>query len=132
MRPMLAAVLLLAGTALPAPAHFVWIVPTDAAGNAQVIFSDTLEPDDNVPITKIAATHLFLRGADKDRPLKLAEGKHAYKVTLPGSGPAVIGGSCDYGVLLKGDAGPFRLQYHAKALVGPRGSTAPLAEAWAR
>jgi uncharacterized GH25 family protein len=110
--------LLLAVTALPAPAHFVWIVPDQ--GGALVIFSDNLQPDAKVPVTKIAATEVFALGEDgKATALKAVEGKDAYRVEAPGKGVVLVG-VCRYGVVQKGKAEPFLLVYCAKALVGAR------------
>src|SRR5262249_15906359 len=46
--------------ATSASAHFVFIVH-DLIGEYRVIFSDTLKPDENVPIEKVATTKAFLR-----------------------------------------------------------------------
>jgi uncharacterized GH25 family protein len=121
MRRWSAAFLLLCGFALPARAHFVWIVPDKAAGgsDALVIFSDDQKPDANVPVTKIARTELFaVAPGGKLGDLKATEGKDAYRVPAPAKGPVVYGGVCRYGVVQKGKAEPFLLVYCAKALVG--------------
>src|SRR5207244_2049494 len=108
-----------------ARAHFVWIVP-DQAG-ALVIFSDTLQPDAKVPVTKIAATEVFVIGAGgKTAPLKATLRKDAYRVDAPGKGrPAVLGAVCHYGVVQKGKADPFLLVYCARALVGAMPQDSP-------
>jgi uncharacterized GH25 family protein len=121
MRRWSGAFLLLCGLALPARAHFVWIIPDKGAGgsDALVVFSDDQAPDPNVSVTKIARTELFAVGADgRTIPLKATEGKDAYRVAALGKGPAVYGGVCRYGVVQKGKAEPFLLVYCAKALVG--------------
>jgi len=46
-----------------AQAHFVFIVPDATGAGAKVVFSDSLSPDENVPIAKIANLKLFLRDA---------------------------------------------------------------------
>lgn len=111
--------LLLSAFALPARAHFVWIVP-DRGGKpeAQVVFSDDLQPDAKVPVTKIAKTELFVVTAGKATPLKATLGKDAYLVSVPGKGGSVVAGVCRYGVTQRGKAEPFLLTYHARALVG--------------
>ncbi len=134
MKRWCAVLLVLAVCALPAQAHFIWIVPLKGAEapGALVIFSDDLEPDANVPIKKIEQTEVFLLGSDgKVTPLKKAavEGKNAYRVTAPGKGPEVIAGVLRYGVIQRGKAEPFRLTYHAKALVGATLQQAP-AQFW--
>ncbi len=123
------AFLLLCGLALPARAHFVWIVPDKGAAggsDALVIFSDDQQPDSKVPVTKIARTELFAVGPSATiTPLKATEGKHAYRVAAPAKGPAVLAGVCRYGVVQKGKAEPFLLTYCAKALVGATLREAP-------
>ena len=57
MKRCVTCLLLLAWAALPARAHFIWIVPDGTDGTkAKVIFSDSLEPDEGVPVEKIAAS----------------------------------------------------------------------------
>jgi uncharacterized GH25 family protein len=102
-----------------AQAHFPFIVPEADGGAAKVIFSDDLVPDTNVNVEKLANTKLFLRDSGgKDMPLESKKGDGFYSVVLPGSGPRVVYGVTEYGVLQKGDAKPFRLVYFPKAVVG--------------
>src|SRR5262245_31221402 len=111
MKRCVLSLLLVALAAVPAPAHFIWIVPDGAdATRAKVVFSDTLGPDDAVDVEKIAATKLYLRdGEGKVASLGWTKGEHAYLVNVPGKGPAVVGGVCAYGVLQRGDSKPFLL-----------------------
>jgi hypothetical protein len=128
MKHWSAAFLVVLGFALPAPAHFVWIVPGADGGGALVVFSDDQNPDAKVPVSKIAATELFAINADGSvTPLKATEEKNAYGVAAPAKGPAVLGGVCRYGVVKKGKAEPFLLVYCAKALLGgtPHGAPEP-------
>jgi hypothetical protein len=123
MKRCLSAVVVLAALALPARAHFLWIVPDPTAPGkpaaAKVIFSDSLEPDTNVPVTKVAATKLWIRDADgKTTEGKWAEGKHAYTITLPDGQPRLIGGVCHYGVFQRGKEEPMLLNYYAKTVAG--------------
>jgi uncharacterized GH25 family protein len=112
-----AAVLLLA-TAV-SQAHFPFIVPEADGASAKVIFSDTLEPDPDVNIEKLASTKLFVRDASgKDLPLDWKKGDAFYSAAVPGSGPRVVYGVTEYGVLQKGNAKPFRLTYLPKAMIG--------------
>jgi len=60
MRTTLAACVLL-GLAGFAQAHFIWLTPESDKSSALMIFSDSLEPDGNVPITKIAQTKVLAR-----------------------------------------------------------------------
>jgi uncharacterized GH25 family protein len=122
MKRCLSALVVLAALALPARAHFLWIVPDqDAAGKpltAKAIFSDTLEPDTNVPVTKIAKTKLYFRTADgKTTEGKWTEGKHAYTITLPNDKRCLVVGVCHYGVYQRGEEEPVLLNYYAKAVV---------------
>lgn len=117
-RALLALVALAAGAAA-AGAHFVFVLPDPAGAKAQVVFSDELAPDKDVPIAKIAGTKLFVRGADgRPAALSLEKGEHAYTAKLPGTGPRIVYGTTDYGVLQKGKEKPYLLRYHPKAIVG--------------
>ena len=94
-------------------AHFPFIVPDDKGATAKVVFSDTLEPDTNVNIEKLANTKLTLRdAAGKESPVEWKKGDGFYALAIPGSGTRVVYGVTDYGVLQKGDAKPFKLTYY--------------------
>lgn len=102
-----------------AQAHFPFIVPDAEGTTAKVVFSDSLAPDTDVAIEKIAGTKMFIRDSSgKDLPLEWKKGEGCYEVKLPGAGPRVAYGVTEYGVLQKGDAKPFRLVYFPKALLG--------------
>ena len=99
--------------------HFPFVVPDAKGESAKVVFSDTLEPDADVNIEKIANTKLTLRdAAGKESPLEWKKGDGFYAVNVPGSGDRVIYGVTDYGVLQKGDTKPFKLAYYPKAVIG--------------
>lgn len=121
MRRLLTLCMLLA-LAVPARAHFIWLVP-DADGkghSAQLVFSDTLGPDEAVLISKVAQTKLFARAGLKgaDVPVTMTPQKHSYRVTVKATeGPILIGGICQYGVLARGKSEPFLLMYYPKLLV---------------
>jgi len=120
MRTLLACCVILA-LAAPAPAHFIWLIPVgdpESGTTALMIFSDTLEPDANVPVSKIARTKLFARaGARGDEiPVKTSETNHAYRVTA-GETPVMIGGVCEYGVITKGQGKPFLLMYYPQTVL---------------
>lgn len=105
--------------AAAAQAHFAFIVPEAGGAKAKVVFSDSLEPDTNVKIEKIANTKLVVRDSSgKDTPLTWTAGEGFYLVDLPGTGPRAVFGTTEYGVLTKGDSKPFLLTYHPKAVVG--------------
>ena len=115
-----------------AHAHFPFIVPDDKGESAKVVFSDTLDPDTNVNIEKIANTKLTLRdAAGKDTQVEWKKSDGFYAVNVPGRGDRVIFGTTDYGVLQKGDSKPFKLAYFPKAVIGnanakPIGESLPL------
>lgn len=110
---------LLVSAATTARAHFVYIVPAADGSKLQVVFSDSLVPDENVDIAKIAALKLQVRAAGAtDAPLALAKAEHALTGAVPGRGHRVVYGSVPYGVMQRGDSKPFLLQYHPKALIG--------------
>lgn len=112
--------LLAAGlTALAANAHFVFVVPAADGSAAKVVFSDSLEPDEGVAITKVGGLTLHVRGADGTvTPVGHKVAEHHLAATLPGTGPRVVFGSVNYGVMAKGGAKPYLLAYHPKAVVG--------------
>ena len=99
-------------------AHFIWILPDTSAkkgGKVRLVFSDTIRPDENVDVKKIAATEVFIKGDDaRARTVKKAEGTHAYEVTLEGEGPYAVAAVCHYGVVQRGKSEPFLLHYYAK------------------
>ena len=108
------------GAITVARAHFVFVVPDlkDPA-KAVVVFSEDLEPDEHVTADKMATLKLTCRdAAGKDTAVEHKAGKHELTAALPGSGPRVVFGSLNYGVMQKGDAKPYLLAYHPKALVG--------------
>ena len=110
-----------------ASGHFPFVVPGDKGESARVVFSDSLEPDTNVNIEKIANTKLTLRDASgKESPLEWKKGDGFYAVNVPGRGDRVVYGVTDYGVLQKGDAKPFKLMYYPKAALG--GTAKPVGE----
>ncbi|HEY1190837.1 MAG TPA: DUF4198 domain-containing protein [Gemmata sp.] len=118
-RAALAAVAAL-GALTAAQAHFIFVVPDPQdPSKAVVVFSEDLEPDENVTADRIAGLKLTCRnGAGKDAAVSHKAGKHELTATLPGTGPRVVFGSLNYGVMQKGLGKPYLLAYHPKALVG--------------
>jgi uncharacterized GH25 family protein len=107
------------GLATSAGAHFVFVVPDKDGSTARVVFSDSLEPDENVPISKIAATKLTLRSADgKPEALTWKKGEHSLDLKLPGKGVRVVQGTTDYGISTREKDNPYLLRYHPRAIVG--------------
>jgi uncharacterized GH25 family protein len=102
-----------------AQAHFVFVVPAQNGATATVVFSEDLNPDEAVAVTKVAGLKLTVRDAGgKEAPVAHKAEKHSLVAALPGSGPRVVYGSVAYGVLQKGDSRPYLLNYHPKAVVG--------------
>lgn len=113
-------VAVLAAAVVTAQAHFVFVIP-DAkdAGKALVVLSEELGVDDAVTMDKISGLKLQVRDAGgKATDAKVEAGKHSMAVTVPGTGSRVVFGSVNYGVMQKGDAKPYLLAYHPKAVVG--------------
>lgn len=111
-------------------AHFVFVVPHSGGTKAKVVFSDSLDPDENVPIDKVSTLKLFLRGSgSKDVPLTWSKGENCYELDIPGEDTRVIYGSVDYGVMARQGSKPYLLRYHPKAIVGPWTKAARLGDA---
>jgi hypothetical protein len=84
-----------------------------------VVFSDDLDPDENVGTEKLATLKLTCRdSAGKEAAIEYKTNKHDLEATVPGSGPRVVYGTLTYGVMQKGDARPYLLAYHPKAVIG--------------
>jgi hypothetical protein len=110
------ALALVAGTALLAQAHFVFVVEN----GTKIIFSDNLEPDTKVSMAKVeAGLKLFARdAAGKQVPVTFKSGKSELTVELPPN-TVVVAGSCTYGIIQKGENKPYLLQYFPKTVVTP-------------
>jgi N-acetylneuraminic acid mutarotase len=121
MRRYLTAAAAALALAAGAKAHFVYVVPAADGAAVTAVFSDDLSPDESVPVSKIAGLTLAVRGpGGKDTPVPLAAGKNnALAGAVAGTGPRVVHGTVEYGVLAKGDAKPYLLVYHPKAVLGP-------------
>jgi uncharacterized GH25 family protein len=114
----LAALGLLLALSASAVAHFVFVVP-ESADKARVVFSDSLEPDEKIPVAKLAHTKLMARAANgKSSALAWTKGEHALTVSVP-TGSKLVYGVTSLGVLQKGTAKPYLLRYYSKAIVGP-------------
>ena len=107
--------LTLALGSLAAQAHFVYVVPAKDGKSFQVVFSETLEPDDAVTVDKIASLKLTGRfGEGKDATYECKKSEHCLTGTFTGS-PKVAFGSVTYGLLTKGDKSSL-LAYHPKVV----------------
>jgi uncharacterized GH25 family protein len=119
MYKMCSAVVILLAAVSMSQAHFPFIVPDDKGATAKVVFSDSLEPDLNVNIEKLANTKLTLRDSTgKESAVEWKKDNGFYSLAVPGSGTRVVYGVTDYGVLQKGDTKPFKLTYYPKAVIG--------------
>jgi uncharacterized GH25 family protein len=126
----LLALIVVATVAIPAHAHFIWLVP-QKGGAAQLVFSDELAPDENVPITKIAQTQVFARSAKGDVAITKKENKDNYALSFELKDDVEIGGVCQYGVLAKkGD--PYLLNYYAKTTIGTPDAKSALGKGWSK
>jgi uncharacterized GH25 family protein len=126
----LLALIAVAALAIPAHAHFIWLVP-QKAGMVQMVFSDELAPDANVPITKIAQTQVFARSAKGDVAVTKKEANDHYVLTFDASSPVEVAGVCQYGVLAKkGD--PYLLNYYTKASIGTSADKTALGKGWSK
>jgi uncharacterized GH25 family protein len=116
MRTLTAAVAVVWLAASTAQGHFVFLVPQ--GHELQAVFSDSLEPDENVPIERIAGLKLYaLDASGKSQAVEWTRQAHALTARIP-SQARVVGGSCVYGVFQRGENPPALLVYHAKALLG--------------
>jgi hypothetical protein len=106
-------------TASAAFAHFPFLVP-DGPSKGKAVFSDTLKPDKDVPVDRIANTKLVLiaDGKATDLAWNLDKAANCYTFEVPGTGSRVVVGSTDYGVLQRGESKPFLLHYYPKAIFG--------------
>ncbi|VTS00273.1 DUF4198 domain-containing protein [Tuwongella immobilis] len=104
----------------PLMGHFVYIVPASNE-SVKVIFSDSMEPDTNVSIEKIAASKVMIAQAGKLKPAEwtLKKDEGYYEVQVPGDGSRVVLANTDYGVFQRGTNQPIRLQYHSRTILGP-------------
>src|SRR5262245_55896517 len=90
-----AAALLLASAAT---AHFVFVVPQMDGKSAQVVFSDTLDPDEAVPIERIAGLKLTAQFAGgKGAPVECKKGEHSLTASWE-SAPQMLHGTVVYGM----------------------------------
>ncbi len=116
MRSIIAA-LFIAVTALPARAHFLWVVPEADGHNARVIVSETLAVDPRVDIAILTGAKLQWRDAQgRDVQLTLTRAGHVFTVPVQ-SASGVVHGYADLGVRPSGER-VYRLHYYPKTIVG--------------
>lgn len=101
-----------------ASAHFIFVVPASDGKSATAIFSENLDPDPQVGIGLIASLKLTALTADgKPQALTCTKGKESLAVTCP-EGIQALYGQFDFGVMARGNAPPYLLRYHPKAVLG--------------
>jgi hypothetical protein len=97
----------------------VYVVPDPKGESVSVVFSDSLSPDEDVTIDRIAGLRLTARDASgKETPLPLTKEKASLVGKIPVSKAEQLVGSVRYGVLAKGGAKPYLLVYHPVAVLG--------------
>jgi uncharacterized GH25 family protein/N-acetylneuraminic acid mutarotase len=114
----LTSIALLLITTSAASAHFVFVVPDKDGHSAQVILSEDLRPDDEVPIAIIGSTKLTSTdNGGHDSALSLKKADHAYTVDFAAQ-PRVIHGVSELGVVKRGEAKPGVITYYPKTILG--------------
>ena len=102
--------------ALPASAHFLWVVPQPDGRTAHVIVSETLAADSRVDAGIVARARLVWRDAGgHETPLALT--RAGYVLTTPLAGRGLVFGHADLGVRPSGQRA-YRLHYYPKTIVG--------------
>jgi uncharacterized GH25 family protein len=96
-------------------AHFVYVVPAKDGKTVTVVFSDSLDPDEDVPIEKIATLKLTGVANGQETTVACKTGKHELTATLAAD-TKVAFGSVTYGLMSRGDK-PSLLLYHPKAVL---------------
>lgn len=108
--------LLVCAAAMPASAHFLWVVPQPDGKSAHIIVSESLSADTRVDIGIVAGAKLSLRDeAGREAPLTLT--RAGYVLTTPLAGPGVVHGHADLGIRPSGQR-TYRLHYYPKTIVG--------------
>jgi uncharacterized GH25 family protein len=100
-------------------AHFVYVVPAKDGKTVTVVFSESLDPDEDVLIEKIASLKLTGVANGKETTVACKTGKHELTATLPAAAKLAYG-SVTYGLMTRGDK-PALLVYHPKAVLGGAG-----------
>src|SRR5262249_36288655 len=122
MKCSFSALTVLAAIALPAHAHFIWVVPqkiVDDESTALVVFSDSLHPDKAELLDKIKDITFHERDQNgKTTNLKWAKTQNGFYIALPGSEGHLVGAVCRYGIVQRGQSKPFLLNYYAKGVAG--------------
>lgn len=110
---------LLAGltTTVAASAHFVFVLPAKDGKAVTVVLSEELEVDENIPAERLKGLTLTGRfDGGKEAPVECKPGKSCLTGELGLVGPQCVYGTLAFGVMQKGDARPYLLAYHPKAV----------------
>ncbi len=127
MRRFLLSLLASAAAVATGFAHFVYLVPAKDGQTVTVVFSDSLDPDENVAIDKIASLKLTARVGGTDTPVECKTGKHELTAALAADAKVAFG-TVTYGLSTRGDK-PSLLVYHPKAVrAGATGKEATVGE----
>ena len=118
----LTSLVLVALASTPALSHFVYIAPTENQSEAQIVFSETPEPDEKVVVDKIMGTKLFaIDKQGRENPLPWTRtSDHYLTAKLPSPAPVVLRGETDYGVTNSRHTGniPVLIKYYPQARLG--------------
>jgi N-acetylneuraminic acid mutarotase len=119
MTRIVIAIALMFGAVQPLRAHFLFIVPVPGDPVAQVVFSEDLSNDEDVDIAIVDSSKLFARDAQgKDASVELEKRESKRGVKLPPHRTTVLHGTCEAGVMQRGDSPTFLLVYHPKTILG--------------
>lgn len=123
MNRLLMSVVAMFAFAIAARAHMVYVVPAKDGQAVTIVFSDSLDPDEKVKMTKVAGLKLIARIDGKDVPIECTQTDHSFTAKFTKS-PTLAFGTVVYGLMTKSEK-PALLVYHPKAVFG--GANAKLA-----
>lgn len=103
--------------AMASYAHFPFVVTGDD-GTGRVVFSETLEPDDEVSLDLLKGLILQARNANgRDTAIQPVASPQWLDIAIPAD-TSLIHGTADLGFVQRGTGVPHVLIYHAKAIIG--------------
>lgn len=108
---------------LVSQAHFLWLKTdtTASLAKAHVYFGEAAEPDDPDLLDKVVKAEVWIVGGrGEPKPLTFTKGNYSLEAPLEGAArQSTLILRHSYGVLTKGGAEPFLLQYYAKSYPFP-------------
>lgn len=108
--------LAVAALALPARAHFIWIIPGPDGRGARVVFGDELKPTGPEFLPKIERAEFWaLESTPTAHAVAKTRDGASYRLDVPEGLRGILAGECRYGTLSRGSKEPFLLIYHARA-----------------